>query len=87
VLLVCLVRNYGLPDSLTGTTAPASVGVQKLAEDVRVCLRNNTLSGAVIADNNPVSSTPQIGRAIEATEHVMAARLNYTGRRRVQVNV
>ena len=31
-------------------------------------------------------SPKQIGRAIEATEHVLAARLNYTGRRKLQVN-
>ena len=84
--IVCLVRNYGLPAALTGTTAPDGVGVIKLAEDVRNCLRENSLSSYVIADSMAVSAASMIDRAIDQSEHVLKTEFGYLARRRVQIH-
>jgi len=86
VLIVCLVRNFGLPAALTGADLQDGYGLIKLTDDVVSVLRGNELSGSVIANSVVLEAASQIGQALERSAHVLSARIEYSGRRRVQVN-
>jgi len=83
VLIVCLVRNYGYPDAILGTTAPDTVGLFKLADDVKKCLRGNSLSNAVMPDNNVFAASSETSRAFPENTHIFVALLGYRARRRI----
>jgi len=82
VLIVCLVRNYGFPDALMGTTPPNKAGLFKLVDDVKDCLRGNDLANAVMPDNDVFAGSSETSRAFPENTHIFVALLGYRARRR-----
>ena len=83
IIIVCLVENFGMPGALIGQTSPAKKGLFQMVDDIKSCLRANSLNGAVLPDNTVFAEKSDVSPAIPDDAQILAAHLGYRGRRRL----